>query len=169
MTQWIRETFQDVFKRSWQDMDMHTVYAICHNVIKFEEHAIEGEKRKVYVHRKGATRSFPGIPVLIAGTMGTASYILKGTEMAMEKTFGSSCHGAGRAMSREGAIRKFWGGKIKEELLKKGIESKATNPQVLAEEAPLAYKDVEEVINSVHGAGISLKACRMEPLGVLKG
>jgi tRNA-splicing ligase RtcB len=169
MTQWIRETFQDVFKRTWEEMDMHTVYAICHNVIKYEQHKVDGKKRMLYVHRKGATRSFPGIPVLIAGTMGTASYILKGTETAMDKSFGSSCHGAGRAMSREGAIKKFWGGKIKEDLLKKGIESKATNPQVLAEEAPGAYKDVEEVINSVHGAGISMKAVRMEPLGVLKG
>jgi tRNA-splicing ligase RtcB len=169
MTQWIRETFESVFGKTWQDMDMHTVYAICHNVIKFEEHRVGGEKKMVYVHRKGATRSFPNIPVLIAGTMGTASYILKGTENAMDKTFGSSCHGAGRAMSREGAIRKFWGGKIRDDLLKKGIESRATNPQVLAEEAPMAYKDVEEVINSVHGAGISLKAVRMEPLGVLKG
>jgi tRNA-splicing ligase RtcB len=169
MTQWIRETFQDVFKKSWEEMDMQTVYAICHNVIKLEEHKVAGKTRKLYVHRKGATRSFPDIPVLIAGTMGTASYILRGTQAAMEKSFGSSCHGAGRAMSREGAIRKFWGGKIKEDLLKKGIESRATNPQVLAEEAPHAYKDVEEVINSVHGAGISLKAVRMEPMGVLKG
>jgi tRNA-splicing ligase RtcB len=169
MTHWIRETFQDVFKRSWEEMDMQTVYAICHNVIKFEEHKIGGKKRMLYVHRKGATRSFPNIPVLIAGTMGTASYILKGADASMEKSFGSSCHGAGRAMSREGAIKKFWGGKIKEDLLKKGIESRATNPQVLAEEAPMAYKDVEEVINSVHGAGISLKAVRMEPIGVLKG
>jgi tRNA-splicing ligase RtcB len=169
MTHWIRETFQDVFKRSWEEMDMQTVYAICHNVIKLEEHKVGGKKRMLYVHRKGATRSFPNIPVLIAGTMGTASYILKGAEASLEKSFGSSCHGAGRAMSRGGAIKKFWGGKIKEDLLKKGIESRATNPQVLAEEAPLAYKDVEEVINSVHGAGISLKAVRMEPIGVLKG
>jgi len=169
MTHWIREAFEQVFGRSWEDMDMHTVYALCHNVIKLEEHTINGEKRQVYVHRKGATRSFPGEPALIAGTMGTSSYILKGTEAAMEKTFGSTCHGAGRCMSREAAIRKFSGGKVKEELARKGIEAQAPHPQSLAEEAPGAYKNVDDVIDSVHGAGISLKAVRMVPLGVIKG
>jgi len=95
MTQWIRETFEKVFDKTWQDMDMHTVYGLCHNVVKLEEHTIAGEKRKLFVHRKGATRAFPDEPALIAGTMGTASYILKGTEASMDKTFGSTCHGAG--------------------------------------------------------------------------
>lgn len=169
MTQWIRETFERIFGRDWESMDMHTIYGICHNVVKLEEHTIEGKKRKVYVHRKGATRSFPGDIALIAGTMGTSSYILKGTERAMEKSFGSTCHGAGRRMSRGAAIRQFWGGKVKEDLLKKGIVSQAPHPKSLAEEAPEAYKRVDDVIESVHGAGISLKAVKMIPMGVCKG
>jgi tRNA-splicing ligase RtcB len=148
---------------------MHTVYGICHNVVKLEEHIVEGKKRKLFVHRKGATRSFPDQPVLLAGSMGTASYILKGTETAMQKTFGSSAHGAGRAMSRHGALRQFRGETISQDLYEKGIVSKATSPKSLAEEAPGAYKDVEEVINSVHNAGISLKVCRLKPAGVIKG
>jgi len=169
MTQWIRETFEKVFARSWESMAMHTVYGLCHNVVKIEEHKIEGRKRKVYVHRKGSTRSFPGDPVLIAGTMGTSSYILKGTEKSMEKTFGSTVHGAGRAMSRNDAIRKFWGGKVKEDLAKRGIIAQSTHPSVLAEEAPDAYKNVDDVIESVHGIGISLKVARAVPIGVCKG
>jgi tRNA-splicing ligase RtcB len=169
MTQWIRETFERIFGKDWESMDMHTIYGLCHNVVKLEEHTISGEKREVFVHRKGATRSFPGIPVLIAGTMGTSSYYLKGTETAMEKTFGSTCHGAGRAMSRHAAIRKFWGGKVKEDLAKEGIIAKSTHPKVLSEESPLAYKNVEDVIESVHGAGISLRVARAIPVGVCKG
>ncbi|MCK4522323.1 MAG: RtcB family protein [Nanoarchaeota archaeon] len=169
MTQWIRETFEKVFGKSWESMDMHTVYGICHNVVKLEEHTVNGEKKKLFVHRKGATRSFPGQPVLLAGSMGTASYILKGTDIAMQKSFGSSAHGAGRAMSRHGALRQFRGNEIQRELAEKGIVSKATSPKSLAEEAPKAYKDVESVIDSVHGSGISLKVVRMEPIGVMKG
>jgi tRNA-splicing ligase RtcB len=169
MTQWIRETFEKVFGKDWESMGMHTVYGICHNVVKLEEHTVNGEKRKLFVHRKGATRSFPDQPVLLAGSMGTASYILKGTEEAMQKSFGSSAHGAGRAMSRHGALRQFRGNEIQRELAEKGIVSKATSPKSLAEEAPGAYKDVENVIESVHNSGISLKVCRMEPIGVLKG
>jgi len=169
MTQWVRETFEKVFGRSWEDMDMQTVYALCHNVVKLEEHTINGERRKVYVHRKGSTRAFPGIPVLIAGTMGTASYILKGTEKAMRETYGSSVHGAGRAMSRHAAIKKYRGEKVKQELTQKGITARSTHPKILAEEAPKAYKDVEMVIESIHGAGISLKVARLTPMGVCKG
>jgi tRNA-splicing ligase RtcB len=169
MTKWIRETFEKVFGKSWQDMDMKTVYAIAHNIVKLEEHEINGEKKKVYVHRKGATRSFPGKAVIIAGSMGTSSYLLKGTETAMQKTFGSSAHGAGRAMSRHAAIKKFWGGKVKEDLEKQGIIAKSTHPKVLSEEAPLAYKDIEGVIDSVHESGISLKVARFVPIGVAKG
>jgi tRNA-splicing ligase RtcB len=169
MTQWIRETFEKVFDRSWESMEMRTVYGLCHNVVKIEEHNIEGKKRKVYVHRKGSTRSFPGDPVLIAGTMGTSSYILKGTHTAMEKSFGSTVHGAGRAMSRNEAIRKFWGGKVKEDLAKKGITAQSTHPMMLAEEAPEAYKNVDDVIESVHGIGISLKVAKVLPIGVCKG
>jgi len=106
---------------------------------------------------------------LIAGTMGTSSYILKGTEKAMQETFGSSVHGAGRAMSRNLAIKKFWGERVRQELGQSGITAKSTHPKVLAEEAPRAYKDVEMVIESVHGSGISLKVARMVPMGVCKG
>ncbi len=169
MTQWIREVFEKIFQKEWEAMDMHTVYGICHNVVKLEEHTVDGEKRSLYVHRKGATRSFPDIPVLLAGSMGTASYILKGTQTAMEKTFGSSAHGAGRAMSRHGALKQFKGNRIQQELARKGIVSKATSPKSLAEEAPLAYKDVENVIDSVHNSGISAKVVRLEPIGVIKG
>lgn len=169
MTQWIRETFEQVFKKDWESMDMHTVYALAHNVVKLEEHTVDGKKRKLYVHRKGATRSFPDDPALIAGSMGTASYILKGTQTAMEKTFGSTCHGAGRAMSRHAAIAQFRGDAIKTELGNKGIIAKSTSPKILAEEAPEAYKDVDDVIESVDGAGISKKVIRLTPMGVIKG
>lgn len=169
MTQWIRETFEKVFGKKWQDMDMHTVYGICHNVIKEEEYVIDGKKKKLYVHRKGATRAFPGIPVLIAGTMGTSSFICKGSEVAMKKTFGSSVHGAGRCMSRHAAIKKYWGEDVRKDLAEKGITAKATHPKSLAEEAPGAYKDVSDVIESVDKTGISPKVVRVEPIGVLKG
>ena len=169
MTQWIRETFEKVFGKKWEELDMHTIYAIAHNICKLEEHVVDGKKRKLYVHRKGATRSFPDTPALIAGSMGTASYILHGTELAMEKTFGSTCHGAGRAMSRHAAIAQFRGEEIKVELSDKGIVARSTSPKVLAEEAPKAYKDIENVIDSVHKAGISTKVARMVPLGVVKG
>jgi len=169
MTQWIRDTFEKVFGKDWESMDMHTIYGLCHNVVKLENHVINGEKKEVFVHRKGSTRSFPGDPVLIAGTMGTSSYILKGTEKAMENTFGSTVHGAGRSMSRHAAIRKFWGGKVKEDLAKKGIIAQSTHPKVLSEEAPGAYKNVDDVIDSVHGMGISLKVARAVPIGVCKG
>jgi len=148
---------------------METVYSIAHNIVKLEEHIVNGKKKKLYVHRKGATRAFPDMPVIIAGTMGTSSYLLKGTDVAMKKTFGSSAHGSGRAMSRHAAIKNFRGEEISKSLLNKGIVSKATSWKSLAEEGPLAYKDIEEVINSVHGAGISLKVARMEPVGVIKG
>ncbi len=169
MTKWIREVFEKVFGRTWEEMGMDTLYAIAHNIVKLEEFRIDGKKRKLYVHRKGATRSYPGKPVIIAGSMGTSSYLLQGTENALIKTFGSSAHGAGRAMSRHAAIKKFWGGKIKDELSSRGIETKSPNPKSLAEEAPLAYKDVEAVVDSVHGADISTKVARFEPVGVIKG
>jgi tRNA-splicing ligase RtcB len=169
MTKWVRETFEKVFGRSWQQMDMKTVYAIAHNIVKLEEHTVNGEKRKLYVHRKGATRSFPDTPVIIAGSMGTSSYLLKGSETALEKTFGSSAHGAGRAMSRHSAIKRFWGDKVRQDLAKQGITAKSTHPKVLSEEAPQAYKDIEAVIDSVHGSGISTKVARMVPIGVIKG
>lgn len=169
MTSWIRESFEKIFGKKWQDMDIKTISGICHNVVKLEEHEVNGEKRKLYVHRKGSTKSFPGLPVLIAGSMGTSSYLCKGTETAMKKSFGSSAHGAGRCMSRNAGIKKFWGGKIKEELAQKGILAHSPHPKSLAEEAPLCYKPINDVIDSVHGAGISLKVARMEPSLVIKG
>ncbi len=181
MTHWIRESFEQVFGGSWEDMEMDSIYGICHNICKLEEHEVDGKKRKLYVHRKGATRALPkghklvpdvyrdvGQPVLIAGSMGTASYILVGTDKASE-TFYSTCHGAGRTMSRTGALKKFWGETVKKELKEKGIYTRATHPKVLSEEAPGAYKDVDEVIRSVDGAGISKPVARMIPLAVAKG
>ncbi|MFP4403891.1 MAG: RtcB family protein, partial [Candidatus Woesearchaeota archaeon] len=146
MTHWIREVFEKVFKKDWQDLGMHTVYAIAHNIVKLEN--ING--KDMYIHRKGATRAYPNKPVIIAGSMGTASYICKGTDDALVKTFGSSCHGAGRVMSRNQAIKTFRGGEIQKDLANVGIISKSPNISSLAEEAPLAYKDVVNVVNTVH-------------------
>ena len=181
MTKWIRDCFEKVLGRDWEDMDMHLIYDVCHNICKLEEHEVAGKKTQLYVHRKGATRSLPpghklvprayravGQPVLIGGTMGTASYILVGGEKAKE-TFYSSCHGAGRVMSRHAAIRKYWGTEVKKALETRGEVVRSTHPKVLAEEAPGAYKDVDEVVKAVHQAGISLKVARMVPLGVAKG
>lgn len=169
MTHWVRETFQNIFNTPWEDLDMKTIYGICHNIVKLEDHKVGGKKKPVYVHRKGATRAFPNKPVLIAGSMGTSSYLCVGSEIALEKTFGSSAHGAGRAMSRNAAISKFNGNDIQKELSCCGIESKATHPKSLAEEAPLAYKDVDQVIETVHGSGISPKVAKLVPVGVIKG
>ena len=181
MTCWIREGFEKVFGRRWEDMEMNLIYDVCHNICKLEEHKVKGEKRKLYVHRKGATRSLPaghyllpesykktGQPVLIAGSMGTASYILVGGEKA-EGTFYSSSHGAGRVMSRKKAIKSFRGRKIREDLASRGIIAKSTSPVVLAEESPDAYKDIDEVAKAVDISGISKKVVRVVPIGVVKG
>jgi tRNA-splicing ligase RtcB (3'-phosphate/5'-hydroxy nucleic acid ligase) len=169
MTHWIREVFEKVFGRSWQEMGMDTLYGLCHNVVKLEEHEVNGKKRKVFVHRKGATRSFEGDVVLVAGSMGTASYIARGMGTSMSKSFGSACHGAGRIMSRASAIRSFRGNEVKDELRQMGIVAKATNPKVLAEESPDAYKDIEAVMDSIEGAAIAKKVVRVVPMGVVKG
>ncbi|OYT42863.1 MAG: RNA-splicing ligase RtcB [Candidatus Aenigmarchaeota archaeon ex4484_56] len=177
MTSWIRESFEEVFGMASEDMEMDTIYDVCHNICKLEE--LDG--RKIYVHRKGSTRSLPegheliprtyrkvGQPVLIAGSMGTASYILVGGENA-KNTFYSSCHGAGRVMSRHKAIKSFRGNRIREELADRGIIAKSTTPIVLAEESPDAYKDIDEVVKAVDLAGISKKVVRVVPVGVVKG
>lgn len=179
ITQFIRDSLETIFGDAG---DTSTVYDVCHNICKLEEHKLGGEKRKLYVHRKGATRSFgpghpdvpsvyrgSGQPVLIAGSMGTASYVLCGTEKAMDETFGSSCHGAGRLMSRTHAIKTMRGDQIKQELESRGEEIRSTHTKLLAEEAPQAYKDIDMVIESVHAAGISKKVARVVPLGVAKG
>jgi len=179
---WVRESFEEVYKKDSEDMGMGVVYDVAHNIAKKEKHTIKGIETEVYVHRKGATRAFGpgreeipkeyreiGQPVMIPGTMGTASYILKGTETAMEETFGSTAHGAGRKLSRAGAKREFNGEEVKSLLESKGITLKANSMPVVAEEAPGAYKDVDQVVNVCHKAGISLLVGKMIPIGVAKG
>ena len=179
ITHWVRETFHRFFG---SDVEMDLVYDVAHNVAKLEEHTIDGKPKMVYVHRKGATRAFPaghpdvpkayrdvGQPVLIPGSMGTPSYILCGMEKAMELTFGSACHGAGRMGSRKKALRKFKGEEIEKELLAKGITVKATHPSVLAEEAPAVYKPSDAVVDVVHQVGIACRVAQVMPIGVAKG
>ena len=169
MTHQVRNAFEAVFKQDWEAMGIHTLYGLCHNVVKREQFIIDKVKRDLFVHRKGATRSYHDQPVLIPGSMGTSSWLLKGHKDSMHKTFGSSAHGAGRAMSRTAAIQQFDGDAIQKDLLSHHIYSKAPNARALAEEAPKAYKDVDLVIESVHGANISLKAVELKPIGVIKG
>jgi tRNA-splicing ligase RtcB len=158
------------------------IYDVAHNIAKFEEHQVDGHRMKLCVHRKGATRAFgPGYqglpeayrevgqPVLVPGSMGTASYVMVGTQKAMKLTFGSTCHGAGRVMSRTQARKKVWGSDLKEDLEKQGIVIRAGSMKGLAEEAPLAYKDVSHVVEIVHGVGIARKVARLQPLAVIKG
>lgn len=182
ITHWIRESFEVVFKKGAHKLGLNVLYDVAHNIAKMETHNVDGEKIRVCVHRKGATRAFPkfhpeipdiykevGQPVIIPGDMGRASYILVGTEKAMEDTFGSTCHGAGRVMSRAGAKRSITGKEVLEELTEKGIMVRTDNIKGLAEEASEAYKDVEKVIEIVEGSGISKRVARMKPLGVIKG
>jgi len=165
-----------------RDLGMRLLYDVCHNIAKKEEHTIDGKKRQVCVHRKGATRSFPpghpslavefrntGQPILIPGDMGTASYILSGTEKAMEETFGSTCHGAGRVMSRNAAKKASRGRAIHKELESRGIFVRWTGRSTMAEEMPDAYKDISEVVQVVHAAGISKIVARLRPVVVIKG
>jgi tRNA-splicing ligase RtcB (3'-phosphate/5'-hydroxy nucleic acid ligase) len=181
MMHWVRESFDEVFGKGTSEQ-MPLVYDVCHNIAKFEEHVVDGQKRTVCVHRKGATRAFAagrseipliyrdmGQPVIIPGSMGTASYLLVGKQGAMDKSFGSSCHGAGRAMSRSQAIHTWKGNAIQTELADRGIMVKSTESELLAEEAPGAYKDVDEVVLSVQQAGITDIVARLRPMGVVKG
>ncbi len=177
-----RETFQQVLGIGPRDLAMHQVYDICHNIAKRETHTVAGRKQTVCVHRKGATRAFPpghpdvceayrqvGQPILIPGDMGTASYVLAGTEQAMAQSFGSTCHGAGRVLSRTAARKRSKGRAIHRELADKGILVKWTGRSTLAEEMPEAYKDIDQVVDAVHGAGISKKVARLRPICVIKG
>ncbi len=165
-----------------RDLGLNLVYDVCHNIAKKESHVIDGKKRTVCVHRKGATRSFPpnheaicakyqrtGQPVIIPGDMGTASYVMAGTQRAMEETFGSTCHGAGRVLSRKAAKKASRGRSIQRELEMKGILVKWTGRSTLAEEMPDAYKDVSQVVDVVHNAGISKKVAKLRPIAVVKG
>lgn len=179
---WVRESFEKVFKRPAEEMGLKLVYDVAHNIAKIETHKVDGQTRKVWVHRKGATRAFPpgrmevpadyravGQPVLIPGSMGTSSWLLVGTPKAMELTFGSTAHGAGRMMSRAAAKRRFYGGDIKKALEKRGIVVRAASQVVLAEEADPAYKNVDRVAEVSHNVGIATKVARMVPLAVVKG
>jgi tRNA-splicing ligase RtcB (3'-phosphate/5'-hydroxy nucleic acid ligase) len=182
LTQRIREAFEEVFGKSWKELGIKTVYGLCHNVVKKEKFKVKNgvladsndtdsdcKEIELYVHRKGATRSYPDQPVIIAGSMGTSSWLMKGTKESLGITFGSSAHGAGRAMSRNSALKEFDGNKIKKELKEMNIESRAPTALSLAEEAPKAYKDVDLVIESVHKANVSKKVIELKPLGVIKG
>lgn len=179
---WVRESFESVFKQDAEKMGMRVIYDVAHNIAKVEEHKVDGKKVKVYMHRKGATRAFGpgrseipadyqkvGQPVLIPGSMGTASYVLVGTERAMEETFGSTAHGAGREMSRHEALRRYRGETIKAELLKKGILIRSASWKGIAEEAPGAYKSIDEVARVSDAAGIGQLVYRLRPMGVVKG
>jgi tRNA-splicing ligase RtcB len=178
---WTRESFEKILGGN-ASRGMRTVYEVAHNIAKLEVHDVGGERRRVFVHRKGATRAFGpeskgipgnyfkyGQPVLIPGDMGSASYLLAGTDKAMLETFGSTCHGAGRRLSRAQAKKRFWGDTVRRAMAEQGIYLRAASKPVIAEEAHEAYKDVTEVVESAHGAGISLLVARMRPLGVAKG
>ncbi len=182
ITHWTREAFERVFDTGARKLGLEIVYDVAHNVAKIEEHEVGGVRKPLCVHRKGATRAFgpgrpeliplhrkTGQPVIVPGSMGTASYLCVGTERAMKETWGSTCHGAGRVMSRHAAIREGRGRNIASELESKGIYTRAASRQVLAEEMPEAYKDVDEVVQICHGAGISKLVARLIPIGVMKG
>jgi tRNA-splicing ligase RtcB len=182
ITHWVRETFEQVFRKGPKDLKLDLIYDVCHNIAKIENHSVNGEKKKLCVHRKGATRAFPpnhpdvpkdyraiGQPVLIPGDMGRCSYVLVGTEGALKETFGSTCHGAGRVMSRHQAIKTAKGRSIARELEDKGIIVKGASRGTIVEEIPDAYKDVTDVVNVVHHAGISRKVVKLVPMGVIKG
>ncbi|BAJ49912.1 conserved hypothetical protein [Candidatus Caldarchaeum subterraneum] len=182
ISHWVRQSFEQVFKRSADDMGMQIVYDVCHNVLKFEKHKVDGSDVDVFVHRKGATRSFPaghplipqvyreiGQPVLIPGSMGTASWVLLGNEKAMTLSFGSTAHGAGREMSRSGAKRRYRGDQVLRELESRGIYVKGDSMETVVEEVDAAYKSVDEVVEVSHQVGIGTKVARLVPIGVVKG
>ncbi len=176
---WVREVWQEVVGES---VHLTTVYDVSHNIGKVEKHEINGRTKELVMHRKGATRAFGpgrpevpqkyrhvGQPVLIPGTMGTASYILAGTRESMDVAFGTSCHGAGRRMSRSRAKKTVWGARLREQLERQGIIIRCDSDPGLAEEAPIAYKDVDNVVDVVHGAKLAKKVARVTPLAVIKG
>ncbi len=182
MTHLTRRTFEESLRISPKSLNMRLVIDVCHNIAKMEKHIVEGEPRLLCVHRKGATRAFAagrpelpeahrslGQPVLIPGDMGRASYLLKALPGAMEQTFGSTCHGAGRSLSRQAAKKAARGRLIDQELDRRGVIVRAAGRATLAEEMPEAYKDVSRVVEVVHRAGISAKVARLRPLGVVKG
>jgi len=182
MMHWTRETFEHTLNKGPRDLGMRLLYDVCHNIAKIETFNVDGKEVKLCVHRKGATRAFPpghpalpaiysntGQPVLIPGDMGTGSYVLAGTEKAFADTFGSTCHGAGRVMSRTQAKKVSRGRSIEREMAAKGIIIMATGKGTLSEEIPEAYKDLDEVVDVVHRAGISRKVAKLRALGCIKG
>lgn len=182
LAHWARQAFEEVLAGRTKNWNLHQVYDIAHNIGKVETHIVDGEEIEVCVHRKGATRAFgPGYkglpdeyqsigqPVLVPGSMGTSSWVLVGTEKGMLRSFGSSCHGAGRTMSRSKAKKTVWGSDLRKELERDGIKIRARSMAGLAEEAPIAYKDVDAVVETVAGAGIARKVARLVPLAVIKG
>lgn len=182
LTHFAREAFEAVLAGKVQNWHLHQIYDITHNMGKVESHQIQGKQVRVCVHRKGATRAFgpgsPGLPpeyqkigqpVLVPGSMGTASWVLTGTQMSMERAYGSACHGAGRVMSRSQAKKEVRGDTLRDELEKQGIQVRAGSLAGLAEEAPQAYKDVDDVIRVVTSAGIARKVARLRPVAVIKG
>ncbi len=182
ITEGVRRSFGTVFGRAAGDSGIDVVYDIAHNMAKVEEHRTGGTSKKVLVHRKGATRAFPagrdevpvpyrpfGQPVLIPGDMGTASYVLAGLPTSMERSFGSSCHGAGRRLSRHAAVRTFRYDEVTKALASRGIVVRSASKEGVTEEAPGAYKNVEEVVRVAEGAGLTRRVARLVPLGVVKG
>jgi tRNA-splicing ligase RtcB len=178
----VRQAFAEVLAGKVKNWDLFQVYDIAHNMAKIEEHQVDGKRVKVCVHRKGATRAFGpgsdvlppeykavGQPVLVPGSMGTESHVLLGTEESMARTFGSTCHGAGRAMSRAAAKKQVRGERLRQELEARGIEVRAGSMSGLAEEAPVAYKDVSRVVDVVHAAGIARKVAKLRPIAIVKG
>lgn len=182
ITHWTRKSFERVFSQTESDLDMKLVYDVAHNIAKVEKHNVNGEERKLVVHRKGATRAFPsnrneipskyrdlGQPVLVPGSMGTSSWILLGKSNSMDLSFGSTAHGAGRTMSRSKARRNFTEDTVKKSLNDKGIFIKALTRDGVVEETPQAYKDVDSVVNVSHNLGIATKVAKLVPIGVIKG
>ncbi len=178
----VRSIFERVFGVSWQKLGMFLIYDVAHNIAKIEEYNINGKNKKLCVHRKGATRAFApdnpalpqrykktGQPVIIPGDMGRNSYLLVGTDKAQEESFGSVCHGAGRLKSRTQAVKSVKLDSLLKELASKGIMVKASGRGTIVEEAPQAYKDVNDVVGVAHNAGLAKRVCRMRPLGVIKG
>jgi len=178
----VREVFEKVFAKPWQSLGMTLLYDVAHNIAKFEPHAVDGITKEICVHRKGATRAFPaghhdiperyrdvGQPVIIPGDMGRASWVLVGGPRSLERSFGTTCHGAGRCLSRTAATKAAQGRDIRTELERAGVIARSKSREGLAEEQPAAYKDVDVVVDVVHRAGLSLKVARLTPLGVIKG
>ena len=182
ITHLARGAFAQTLGVAPDELEMRLIYDVCHNVAKFEEHRVDGERKMLCVHRKGATRAFPpgdprlpesirdiGQPVLVPGDMGRYSYVLIGAAGSLDRTFGSTCHGAGRVMSRAKARRESRGRNLFQEMEERGVVVRAAGKRTVAEEMPYAYKDVANVVDVMEGAGVSNKAFRLKPIGVIKG